>query len=237
MAHSPPHQTARRPDPPTKHTDTVLSGTVRYKDPRSAVPDELKEMQLDFFMPKASTIGRRDDETELLGAYLLHHYFQNYANDMHEGLADRFSGFTLRKHSEMVGMSVVVSHDGMKNVLKKIEHVENGNTKSLSVVVGSVIHEYLKKEQAARGLTGAGSEVRNVGGKGVVCAYDALANFPPFSTHPHAYHDRPRSSRTTRARRRGAMRRRRRRRGRRWRRPPVASRRRSWSSTRGASLS
>lgn len=54
---------------------------MSYKDYRSDKPKEVKVMDLDFFTPTRATIGRRDKDKELLGAYLLYHYLQEYADD------------------------------------------------------------------------------------------------------------------------------------------------------------
>lgn len=134
-----------------------------YKDYRSDKPDEVKVMDLDIFMPTKATIGRRDKEKELVGAYLLYHYVQEFADSFagpKKPLAGRFEGLTLRKVSDMLGMSVVVAHGGMKNVFKTITHNENGNDKFVSVIVGSVILKAVREDQAERGLTGVGVEVR-----------------------------------------------------------------------------
>ena len=137
----------------------MAEGKLHYKDYRSADPDDIKVLDLDIFMPTKATIGRRDKEKEVLGAYLLHNYLLYFADEFKPGLAERFEGFTLRKVSEMLGMSVVVAHAGMKNVYKTFTHTENGNDRSLSVIVGSVIMRHVRADRAERGLTGAGVEV------------------------------------------------------------------------------
>ena len=159
--------TAISPAPPPP---TVKEGMVLFKDYRSEKPDVVQEAPLDFFLPRASTIGRRDDEAELTGAYLLYHYLLSAADDFMEGMSRRFKGFTLRKHWDMLGMSVVVPHNNMTNVAKKFTRMENGTDKSLVVVVGDQIIRCIKQQASDNAQTGAGVLVRGtregVGGGG-----------------------------------------------------------------------